>query len=213
LSHRAWRNIEPGRPVAIVRLDDLAGAVRIARALLEGGINTLEFTLTNAQAADAIGEVKRAMPGQVIVGAGTVLDAASARACVEVGAEFLVTPAFLPEVIEVGRDLDVTVMCGALTPTEILSAWRAGADFVKVFPAGRLGPGYIKDVLAPLPDLRLVPTGGINLDNCAQFLAAGAYTVAIGSSLVSQEIVAREDWAGLAELAGRYVERCVIRNA
>jgi 2-dehydro-3-deoxyphosphogluconate aldolase/(4S)-4-hydroxy-2-oxoglutarate aldolase len=113
-------------------------------------------------------------------------------------------------VIVVGRAQDVPVVCGATTPTEILSAWRAGADLVKVFPASVLGPGYIKDVLAPLPNIPLVPTGGVNLDNCAAFLAAGAYTVAIGSNLVSKEVVQRQDWAALTARARQYVLACTI---
>jgi 2-dehydro-3-deoxyphosphogluconate aldolase/(4S)-4-hydroxy-2-oxoglutarate aldolase len=144
----------------------------------------------------------------VLVGAGTVLDAESAQASIDAGAQFLVTPAFLPEVIEVGRSRGIPVMAGAFTPTEILAAWRAGADFVKVFPAGGLGPTYIKDVLAPLPGVVLVPTGGVNLDNCAAFLDAGAYTVAIGGSLVSKKIAQQKDWAALTALARQYVEAC-----
>ncbi len=200
--------IEPRKPIAIVRLDDLEEAVQISRALLEGGITILEFTLSNSQARRAIAEVQRDLGAAVVVGAGTVLDAENAEACIQAGARFLVTPAFLRDVIAVGRSHDVPVACGAFTPTEILAAWRAGADIVKVFPAGGLGPSYIKDVLAPLPNIPLVPTGGVNLDNCAAFLAAGAYTVAIGSQLVGKEIVKRKDWAALTDLARQYVQAC-----
>lgn len=203
-------NIEPHKPIAIVRLDDLGQAVEMSRALLEGGITTLEFTLTNARAVEAIAQVQRELAGEVLVGAGTVLDGEAAEVCVRTGAAFLVTPALLPDVIAVGRERGVPVVCGAFTPTEILTAWRLGADLVKVFPAGELGPTYIKDVLAPLPGIPLVPTGGIKLDNCAAFLAAGAYTVAIGSNLVNKEIVRRGDWAALTELARRYVEACTL---
>jgi len=200
--------IEPRSPIAIIRLDDLSEALQIARALEQGGIRALEFTLTNAGAVDAIGRVKAEMPAHVLVGAGTVLEAEEARRCIGVGADFLVTPTFLPDVVGVGVEAGVPVACGAFSPTEIMAAWRAGAALVKVFPAGRLGPGYIKDVLAPLPDLRLVPTGGINLENCAAFLDAGAYTVAVGSSLVAESIVSRGDWAALRDLARQYVEAC-----
>jgi 2-dehydro-3-deoxyphosphogluconate aldolase / (4S)-4-hydroxy-2-oxoglutarate aldolase len=203
-------NIEPRKPIAIVRLDDLGQAVEMSRALLEGGITTLEFTLTNPSALEAIVQVRQELSGEILVGAGTVLDAKAAEASIQAGAAFLVTPALLPDVIAVGRERGVPVVCGAYTPTEILTAWRKGADLVKVFPAGGLGPTYIRDVLAPLPAIPLVPTGGINLDNCVAFLAAGAYTVAIGSSLVSKAIVQEKDWLSLTALARQYVETCTL---
>ncbi len=200
--------VEPRKPIAIVRLDDLGEAIQIARALSEGGIPTMEFTLTNQQALEVLGKVQKELGDTVLLGVGTVLDEKSARASVEAGARFLVTPAFLPEVIAVGQKHRLPVICGAFTPTEILAAWRAGASFVKVFPAGRLGPGYIKDVLGPLPSIPLVPTGGINLENCSAFLAAGAYTVAIGSQLVSKETVTKKDWVALKALAQQYTQQC-----
>jgi 2-dehydro-3-deoxyphosphogluconate aldolase/(4S)-4-hydroxy-2-oxoglutarate aldolase len=201
--------IRPRSPIAIIRLEDLSDALHIAAALVEGGITALEFTLTNRKSVEAIREVRAALQGRAQVGAGTVLRAEDAFECIEAGAQFLVTPAFLPDVVQAGIEAEVPVVCGAYTPTEILAAWRAGAALVKVFPAGRLGPGYIKDVLAPLPDLKLVPTGGINLDNCAAFLDAGAYTVAIGSSLVNENVVGKRDWRGLTEIARQYVEACM----
>lgn len=202
--------IEPRKPIAIVRLDHLGEALQISLALLAGGISTQEFTMTNTQAPDSITQVKRELVGEVLVGAGTVLDAEMAQTAISAGAAFLVTPAFLPDVIAIGRGQGIPVLCGATTPTEILSAWRTGADLVKVFPASVLGPGYIKDVLAPLPNIPLVPTGGVNLNNCAAFLASGAYTVAIGSQLVSKEIVQKQDWAALTRLARQYVQACAL---
>jgi 2-dehydro-3-deoxyphosphogluconate aldolase / (4S)-4-hydroxy-2-oxoglutarate aldolase len=115
-------------------------------------------------------------------------------------------------VIAVGRSQGIPVVCGAYTPTEILSAWKAGADFVKVFPAGHLGPTYIKDVLAPLPHIPLVPVGGVNLENCAAFLAAGAYTIAVGSNLVNDAIVQKKEWEALTALAHQYKEACVVQK-
>jgi 2-dehydro-3-deoxyphosphogluconate aldolase/(4S)-4-hydroxy-2-oxoglutarate aldolase len=196
------------KPIAIIRLSDLSDAHEISRALLEGGITHLEFTLTNAEAPSVITQVRRAFGDSLTVGAGTVLDSAAAEASIRAGAQFLVTPALVPDVIEVGRSSGIPVLCGAFTPTEILTAWRAGAALVKVFPAGQLGPGYFKDVLAPLPGIPLVPTGGVNLDTCSAFLAAGAYTVAVGSQLVGKDIAQRQDWAALTTLARRYVEAC-----
>ena len=200
--------IQPRQPIAIVRLDDLEQALEISRALLAGGIIAQEFTLTNPHALEALVQVQKELAGELLLGVGTVLDTEMARSAIRAGAEFLVTPAFLPDVITVGRDAGVPVVCGAFTPTEILGAWRAGADLVKVFPAGGVGPAYIKDILGPLPTISLVPTGGVNLSNCAAFLAAGAYTVAIGSSLVNKEIVRKQDWYALTELARQYVQAC-----
>lgn len=198
----------PGEPIAIVRLDDLSEAVSIGEALLGGGIWALEFTMTNERALETIGKVREQLRDDALVGAGTVLDGRSAAEAAEAGAQFLVTPVLVPDVIEAGRSYGVPVICGAFSPTEILQAWQGGADLVKVFPARGLGPAYMKDLLAPLPQLKLVPTGGVNLENCAAFLEAGAYTVAIGSSLVNENIICRGDWQALSELAHRYVEAC-----
>lgn len=201
--------LERRRPIAIVRLDDLSEAMNISRALQDGGIRALEFTLTNRDAFGAIEQVRAALGDAVQVGAGTVLSAEDARDSIAAGAQFLVTPTYEPDVIAAGQAADVPVACGAFTPTEILTAWRRGAALVKVFPARSLGPSYIKDVLAPLPDLRLVPTGGVSLENCAAFLDAGAYTVALGSNLVDAKLIKQHDWAALTTLARRYVEACV----
>jgi 2-dehydro-3-deoxyphosphogluconate aldolase/(4S)-4-hydroxy-2-oxoglutarate aldolase len=200
--------LPPRQPIAIIRLDDLTEALQISRALQAGGITRLEFTLTNARALEALGEVRRTFGDGLVVGAGTVLDGDMATASIEAGAQFLVTPTLVPDVIAVANNKGLPVVCGAFTPTELLTAWRLGADLVKVFPAGTLGPGYIKDVLAPLPELKLVPTGGVNLETSPAFLAAGAYTVAVGSQLVGKEIVRKKDWAGLTELARRYMRAC-----
>ncbi len=164
--------------------------------------------MTNSEANKAITEVRREFGERLVVGAGTLLDAEQARASIEAGAQFLVTPALLPEVIATARERQVPIACGAYTPTEILTAWRLGANLVKVFPASAGGPGYIKDVRGPLPNIPLVPTGGVNLNTCGAFLAAGAYTVAIGSQLVSKDIARQKDWAGLTKLARQYVEAC-----
>ena len=197
MSQRVVKILQPRVPIAIVRLDDLDDAIELSGALLAGGITTLEFTLTNKKANQAITKVRQMFGDRLIVGAGTVLDADSAAISIDAGAQFLVTPILAPDVIEVGKGCEYPVVCGAFTPTEIWTAWKRGADLVKVFPAGQLGPGYFKDILAPLPDLLLVPTGGVNLETCGPFLAAGAYTVAVGSQLVRKEIVRAKDWSAL----------------
>ncbi len=208
MTQRVVKTLQPRKPIAIVRLDDLGEAIELSRALLEGGITTLEFTLTNKEANKVISKVREEFGDRLAVGAGTVLDEEMARAALQAGAQFLITPVLSRLVIDVGRTHGIPVVCGAYSPTEILTAWRAGATLVKVFPAGGLGPSYIKDILAPLPDLLLVPTGGVNLETCGAFLAAGAYTVAVGSQLVSKEIVRKKDWPALTELARHYVQAC-----
>lgn len=200
--------LEPREPIAIVRLDDLSSAVEIGRALAAGGLGALEFTLTNAEALGAIEQVRDQLGADALVGAGTVLDRKSAEEAIRVGAQFLVTPVLALDVVERGRESGVPVVCSAFTPTEIQSASQSGAELVKIFPARGLGPSYVKDVLAPLPHLKLVPTGGVNLENCAAFIEAGAYTVAVGSSLVDEEAISRCDWGALSELATRYVKAC-----
>ncbi|MGH3341779.1 MAG: bifunctional 4-hydroxy-2-oxoglutarate aldolase/2-dehydro-3-deoxy-phosphogluconate aldolase [Carbonactinosporaceae bacterium] len=197
----------PREPIAVVRLDDLSPSVGLASALYDGGIRAVEFTLTNRAAFTAIEQVRDAVPG-LAVGAGTVLTTADARAGLAAGAQFLVTPTVEPDVIDAAGEAGVPAVAGAMTPTELLSAGRRGARLVKLFPAGRLGPGYVRDVLAPLPALRLVPTGGIGAGNAAEFLRAGAFTVAIGSNLVAPDVAARGAWQELRERAARCVAAC-----
>ena len=205
--------LRSAEPIAIVRLDDLAEAVAIGQALVEGGIRALEFTLSNPDALRAVGEVRgRLGEGRALVGAGTVLDGESAGEAISAGAQFLVTPVYRRDVIERGLEGGVPVVSGAMSPTEIFAAWQDGADLVKVFPARSLGPSYVKDLLGPLPQLRLVPTGGVNLDNCAEFIEAGAYTVALGSNLVDEAVISRRDWGALSAQAERYVEACAAAS-
>jgi 2-dehydro-3-deoxyphosphogluconate aldolase/(4S)-4-hydroxy-2-oxoglutarate aldolase len=184
-----------GRVVAIVRLREGAALLEVAEALVAGGITTLEFTLTTPGAAEAIERCRARFGEAVVVGAGTVRDADDARRCLAAGAQFLVSPGFDPDVIAAARDGGALAMPGAMTPTEILAAWRAGADVVKVFPARALGPRYIADVLAPLPDVLLMPTGGVDATNAADYLRAGAVAVAVGGNLIDAAVVARADRA------------------
>lgn len=201
--------------VAIVRLNDLSAAVPMSQALLEAGVTVLEFTLTNPAALAVITEVKTALPdfaeGRAVIGAGTVLDPPAARASIEAGAQFIVSPHTNLDTIATCRQLGVPCMPGALTPTEIVTAWNAGASAVKVFPARAFGPAYIKDVLAPLPQIKLMPTGGVDLDNIGQFLKNGAFAVGLGSNLVDNRLIAADDWAALTAKASRYVE--AVRTA
>jgi 2-dehydro-3-deoxyphosphogluconate aldolase / (4S)-4-hydroxy-2-oxoglutarate aldolase len=190
--------------IAVVRLDDLSRAVELARALAEGGVRCVEFTYTNRAASDAISNVGSEVGENVIVGAGTVLDAETARTAILAGARFIVSPTLHPETIRMCRRYGVPIVCGAFTPTEILTAAEAGADYVKVHPASLGGPRYFRDVLAPLPHLRLIPSGGVSLETAPEFLRAGAVAVAVGGDLVGRGAVG--DLQAVSDRARAYVE-------
>ena len=185
----ALQSVLSEKIIAIVRLDDYASAVDVARALAAGGIRVLEFTLTGTGAIEAIAATRLALGDTVCVGAGTVLSAADAHATIAAGAQFVVTPALRPAVIEACVSHNVLAVCGGFTPTELLQAYECGAQLIKVFPAQAAGARYFSDVLAPLPFLKLVPTGGISALNAHEYLAAGAVAVGIGGSLVSRKAV------------------------
>jgi 2-dehydro-3-deoxyphosphogluconate aldolase/(4S)-4-hydroxy-2-oxoglutarate aldolase len=192
--------------VAIVRLRTPAELLPVARAIKAGGIDVIEFTVTTPGALLAIEEGSREFGDEIVIGAGTVLDAETARAAILAGARFVVAPSTRPETISLCRRYGVAALPGAMTPTEILTAWECGADLVKVFPATALGPRYIKDVLAPLPQIRLVPVGGVDLGNVADFLRAGAVAVAVGSNLVDADTVTRRDYGRLTQRAAAFRE-------
>jgi 2-dehydro-3-deoxyphosphogluconate aldolase / (4S)-4-hydroxy-2-oxoglutarate aldolase len=198
------RRIEACGVVAVVRLRDAAPLLQVAEALQAGGIDAIEFTMTTPGALAVIAEVTARFPEKVVWGAGTVLDPETCRAAILAGARFVVAPTLNLDVIKLCNRYSVVCVPGAFTPTEILSAWENGADVVKVFPATALGPGYFKDVLAPLPQVKLLPTGGVSLANCGEFIKAGAVGVAVGSALVKPEDVAAGRFATLTERAGQF---------
>lgn len=193
--------------VAIVRLDDLSIARELAQALIDGGIRAIEFTLTNPDAVATISDIRQEIDDSVAIGAGSVISAEQVWAVADAGAQFVVSPVWKRAVNSACREVDLPFMPGAFTPTEILRAWEWGASAVKVFPANHLGRRYIKDVLAPLPHLRLMPTGGVNLDNMREFLDYGAFALGVGSSLINNEAVADRDWGRLRDDARRYVDQ------
>ena len=201
------------RIIAIVRQNDLSTAIDLSRALLAGGIRVLEFTLSNPAAIKALAEVKAALPEfdrrGAVIGLGTVLKADQARAAIEAGAQFIVSPATNFATIEACRQMEVAVMPGALTPTEILAAWEAGASAVKVFPARSVGPSYLKDVREPLPFLRLIPTGGLDHSNIKAYLENGAFAVGVGGNLVDKQLIAARDWAALTDRARELTQAAV----
>jgi len=191
--------------VAIVRLDSSENLMRVADAIAEGGVRYIEFTMTTPGALENLEKVTAQYGDDVIFGAGTVLDAESARAALLAGARFIVAPNLNPDVITLCNRYGAVSMPGGLTPTEVMQAWELGADVVKIFPAGSFGPSYIKALLAPLPQCRLAPVGGVGLDNVADFIRAGSACVGVGSSLVNSRLIADGDWAGLTERAKGFI--------
>ncbi len=195
------QRIERGRVIAIARLNDGRRLMQVAQALLDGGLSILEFTLTTPGALAALVEARAAFGDAFCLGAGTVLNLDDAVRSVAAGAQFLVTPILRREVVQFCKDEGVLCVCGAMTPTEMQQAYEWGSPYVKVFPAGVGGPGYLRDVLGPLPHLRLITTGGVTLENAPQFLAAGAVAVAVGGQLIDKQLVATEQFAVITERA------------
>ena len=175
----------------MIRLDDAAALRLVVDALLAGGVSALEVTMTVPRAIESIAELVRSLPRGFVLGAGTVLDGDTARRAIDAGAGFVVSPVFRRDVIAACHRLDTPAVPGCFTPTEILDAWDAGADIVKVFPATSLGPGFFRDVRAPMPQVKLMPTGGVSVENAGEWIRAGAVAVGIGSALVDPKAVAR----------------------
>jgi 2-dehydro-3-deoxyphosphogluconate aldolase/(4S)-4-hydroxy-2-oxoglutarate aldolase len=187
--------------IAIVRLDSADRLGQVARAIKAGGADVIEFTMTTPGALDIIAASTQEFGDEVLLGAGTVLDAETARAAILAGARFIVSPTLNAATVELCHRYSVIAVPGTLTPTEILTAWEWGADLVKVFPASAGGPAYIKAVLAPLPQVRLVPTGGVNVQNAVDYIRAGAAAVAVGGSLVNKKFIVAGDFNALTETA------------
>jgi len=197
--------------IPVIRARSADEAAQAADAIQAGGVGVLEITMTVPGAVEVIREVA-GREGDALVGAGTVLDPEAARSCIDAGARFIVSPSFNPDTIAACREADVAVLPGALTPTEVLAAWRAGADLVKVFPAGAVGgPSYIKALKAPLPQIDLVPTGGVNLKTAGDFIRAGAAALGVGADLVDLAALRRGEAQILTERAREFVR--IVREA
>lgn len=191
------------RVVAVVRAPEIPDARALCAALAAGGIRTVELTFTTP---DVLRHLRAAAGAEgVSLGVGTVLDDDDARAAIDAGARFLVTPGLRPAVAAAAVAAGVPFLMGAFTPSEVLVAHESGAAAVKVFPAGRLGPGYLTDLHGPYPDVRLVPSGGVSAENAAEYLAAGAAAVTAGTGVVPPQLVADADWAGITERAAAFV--------
>jgi 2-dehydro-3-deoxyphosphogluconate aldolase/(4S)-4-hydroxy-2-oxoglutarate aldolase len=192
--------------VPVVRAPSTELALMGSRAVAAGGIPIVEVTLTVPGALEAIAELTRTMGSELLIGAGTVLDADDARACLAAGARFLVSPGFDRETVSVAKEAGVLMVAGALTATEVIAAWKAGSDFVKIFPCGNVGgPGYIKALKAALPHIPLIPTGGVNLTTAPQFLAAGAAALGIGGELIQASALERGTPQVITDLARQFV--------
>lgn len=192
--------------VAVVRAPDPTHLVQVIRALADGGVTVAEVTFTVPDAVEVIRAAKKELGNRVLLGAGTVLDPETARAALLAGAEFVVSPTVNLDVIKLCRRYDKLVFPGAFTPTEILTAWEAGADVVKVFPADLHGPGFFKAMKGPLPHVKLMPTGGVDLNTAAEYLRSGAVCLGVGSQLVDPKAVARQDYEYLRGLAWQFTQ-------
>ena len=199
--------IEAEGLVAIVRVRRPELALPLAKALVAGGIRAVELTMSIPNALEAVRTIDRELGDKILLGVGTVIDDDTCRAAIDAGAKYVISPITRPSLVAVAHALDRPVMLGAYTPTEAQAAHEAGSDFVKIFPADTLGPGYIKSLLAPLPHLRIVPTGGVNLDTMEAYLAAGSAALGTGSALLKKEIIAGENWGELERLAKRFADR------
>ncbi len=201
------RTLLETKVVAVIRVDSSAHLLAAAAALHKGGVKALEITMTSPGALEVIKEANEKLDADVVIGVGSVLDPETARAAILAGAKYVVGPILNLDMIKMCQRYSIPCVPGAFTPTEILQAWDAGADFVKIFPATKLGPSFIKDIKGPMPQVRLTPTGGVNLDNAAEFIKAGASFVGVGGSLVKKELIAEKKWDDLTALAAQFIER------
>ena len=217
------KTLTDGGLVPIVRANSSDEALKVVEAIRAAGVSTVEITMTVPGAIKLLETLSSTLGEKVLLGAGTVLDPETARLAILAGAEFLISPALNPKVIEMTRRYGKVSIPAGLTPTEILAAWEAGADFVKVFPCGTVGgPDYIRALKAPFPQIEMIPTGGVSLENAADFLKAGAAAIAVGGELVDKKAVKEKRWDVITENARKFVDavararkemkwRCAVR--
>jgi 2-dehydro-3-deoxyphosphogluconate aldolase/(4S)-4-hydroxy-2-oxoglutarate aldolase len=204
--HAATQIIEGTGLIAIMRAASSDQLLQAADAIREGGVRAIEVTMTTPGALEVIAEARKRYGAEVLFGAGTVLDPETGRAAILAGAQFVVAPTLNLGLIELCRRYSIPVMPGAYTPTEALTAWQAGADIVKIFPADVGGPGYLKAIRAPLPQLKLCPVGGVDLDTAAEFIRSGAACLGVGSALINQKLLDSGDFGELTRRAVRFRE-------
>ena len=198
--------------IPVIRAESADAAIAVVEALMEAGLTVAEITMTVPGAIEAIASVSKRFGDKVLVGAGTVTDAATVRRALDAGAGFIVSPCLVPDVIAAARRADVAVLPGALTPTEVFEAFRSGGDLVKVFPAQNVGgAAYLRALHGPFPEIPLVPTGGVTLDNLGEMFKAGAAAVGVGGEMISKDALARRDYPLIGALASRFLE--AVRQA
>ena len=204
------KRIEASGVVAVVRLTDPGVGEQVARALMAGGVAAIEITMTVPRAVDLIATLVAAIPS-ALIGAGTVTDAETARAVIDAGAKFVVSPVYRPRVVEACHERGVAAMPGCFSPTEILAAWEQGADVIKIFPATSLGPSFIKDLRGPFPSIKVMPTGGVSQQNAADWIRAGALAIGVGSALVDSKAVEARRFDDITGKAKAFVD--AVRGA
>jgi len=193
--------------IPVIRAESVSQAMQAANAVCKGGIPIVEITMTVPNALEALRLLTRDMKSRLLVGAGTVLHADAVEECVEAGAEFIVTPGYNAKVVARAKKLDKLVMAGALSPTEVMEAWEAGSDFVKIFPCGSMGgPKYVKALKGPFPKVTMIPTEGVNLENAADFLRAGADAFGVGRELVSAAALETGDLHAITAAARQFLD-------
>lgn len=192
--------------IAVIRMSDTEKLAKVVEAVKAGGVRAIEITMTTPSALEIIAAMAKKKAPDVLIGAGTVLDSETAVQAIHAGADFIVSPVTNPAMITVCRRYDKLVAPGAFSPTEILTAWQSGADIVKVFPATSVGPKYFKDIQGPLPQVRLMPTGGVSLENAREFIASGACCVAIGTALLDKKAIDAGNWDVLTQKAQALVD-------
>ncbi|WP_339732519.1 bifunctional 4-hydroxy-2-oxoglutarate aldolase/2-dehydro-3-deoxy-phosphogluconate aldolase [uncultured Gimesia sp.] len=205
--HADFTQVVDRGAVAIIRAQSGELLVDVSKAIYAGGLDVIEVTFTVPGVLDILAQVKRELGDKILLGAGTVLDTETARAAILAGAEFIVTPTVNTDVIELCNRYDKLIMTGAFTPTEVLTAWEAGADIIKIFPAFVGGPAYLKALHGPLPQIPLMPTGGVDLETLPAYLNAGACAVGLGSSLVTKQMVESGDLDGIQKLTTEYMNQ------
>jgi len=193
--------------IGIFRVDQPENCLRAMEALMEGGLDVFEVTTTTPQATELITEARRKYGESALVGIGTVLDGQTAQSGIDAGAQFVVSPSLHKDVLDVCRDRGVVSCPGTFTATEVVQAWRWGADLIKVFPVSQVGPGYISSLLGPLPWVRLVPTGGVDAENAGAYIRTGAYSLGVGGALVSKKAISEGRYGSLTEAA-----RAILRE-
>jgi 2-dehydro-3-deoxyphosphogluconate aldolase/(4S)-4-hydroxy-2-oxoglutarate aldolase len=196
--------------IAIMRAQSSDQLIAAADAIKRGGVRAIEVTMTTPGALNVIAEAKERYSSDVVFGAGTVLDPETGRAAILAGADFVVSPTLNLELVEVCNRYSIPIAPGCYSPTEVLAGWEAGADFIKLFPASVGGPGLVKAILAPLPQVRIIPVGGVNLDTAADFIRNGAVALGVGSSLVNQKLLDEGDMEALTRRAAAYIEQVEV---